>query len=103
MASLQFVYRYRYFVLLWSVVESLLLSAIIYGWASLIVVLKKESFFRDLCDSKEKNSTILGCVEQDERLNLVFTVGVFTFSSSGVIAGPFLDYFGPRKTRFLSW
>lgn len=107
MARLQRIYRRKYLVLLWSVVELLLLSAIIYGWASLVVALKQESYFRDLCHTKAANLTKAllsgGCIEQDERLNLVFTVGVFTFSSAGVFVGTFLDYFGPRKTRLLSW
>lgn len=106
MASLRRVYQHRYFVLLWCVAESLLLSAIIHGWASIVVVFKKESFFRHLCDTHEPNATTTAldssCLEQDERLNLVFTVGVFTFSSCGVFAGTFLDYLGPRKTRLLS-
>ena len=106
MAALKRVYKQRYLILVWSVLEILLFSAIVYGWAALVVVLKQESFFHDLCEVKhEVNSTSTAdddCIEQDERLNLVFLTGVISFSASGIVSGAFLDHFGPRKTRLLS-
>lgn len=100
MAAFKRVYSHRYLILLWSALELLLFSAIIYGWAALVIVLKQEDFFHDLCQAKhQRNST---CIEQDERLNLVFLSGVISFSATGVVSGAFLDRFGPRKTRLLS-
>ena len=100
MAALKRVYSLRYSILAWSALELLLFSAIIYGWAALVIVLKQEDFFHDLCEAKHQgNST---CIEQDERLNLVFLSGAISFSAAGVGSGAFLDCFGPRKTRLLS-
>ncbi|CAB4006085.1 Hypothetical predicted protein, partial [Paramuricea clavata] len=105
MAALKRVYNQRYLILVWSVLEILLFSAIVYGWAALVVVLKQEGFFHDLCETKHKaNSTSVSgdCIKQDERLNLVFLTGVISFSGCGIVSGAFLDRFGPRKTRLLS-
>ena len=106
MASLEFVYKHRFFVLLWSVLEILLLSATVYGWAALCVVLKEEDFFVELCErTDEGNSTWVSekCSRFiTKRLNLVFLTGVISFNATGIVSGAFLDRFGPRKTRLLS-
>ena len=107
MAGLRWVYKHRYLVLVWSELEILLFSAIVFGWASLVIVLKQDDIFRDLCESKPKgNSTsIIGdCSTRyvDEELDLAFLVGILSFTGTGVVSGPFLDRFGPRKTRLLS-
>lgn len=108
MAALRRVYKQRYLILLWSVLEVLLMTAIVYGWAALVVVLKQENFFHGLCEGhaqfKLKNSSSVtgDCLKQDERLNLVFLTGAISFAASGFASGAFLDRFGPRKTRLLS-
>ena len=106
MAAFERVYKYRYLLLIWTVLEVLFFSAIVYGWAALVVVLKQESFFHDLCAdeniAENHTSNTDDCIKQDERLNLVFLSGVISFSGAGVLSGIFLDRFGPRKTRLLS-
>lgn len=104
MATLKFVYRYRYGMVLWGTCECLFFSGIVYGWASLVFVLKEESFF---CNSQPANLTIaeadINCDGQDDLLNLAFTIGVFSFTSFGVFAGTLLDSCGPRITRLAAW
>ena len=107
MAALEWVWNHRYLILLWSELEILLFSAIVFGWAALAVVLKKDNIFHDLCKpTSNGNSTLItenrlkNCI--DERLDLVFLAGVLSFNAIGIISGPFLDRFGPRKTRLLS-
>lgn len=107
MAGLQAVYKRRYLMLIWSALEVLLFSGIVYGWAALVVVLKREHFFADLCEEEQKtNASILktsqGCIVQNELLSLVFVSGAISFSSSAALSGTILDRFGPRKTRLLS-
>ncbi|XP_028400968.1 solute carrier family 43 member 3-like isoform X2 [Dendronephthya gigantea] len=105
MASLQSVYKQRVIILVWSLVEVMLLSAVIFGWASLVVVLKKEGFFRDLCPPKHEGNVTSHndyCIKQDKRLNLVFLIGVISLAWGAFVSGAFLDRFGPRKTRLLS-
>ena len=100
MAILKTIYRYRYGVVSLGILECLLFSAVVYGWASLAFVLKEESFF---CTQHFSNLTINesseDCSGQDDLLNLAFTIGVFSFTSFGVFAGALLDSCGPRVTR----
>jgi hypothetical protein len=107
MAALEWVFKHRYLILLWSELEVLLFSAIIYGWAALAVVLKRDNIFHDLCEATNNGNstlTIKYCLKNyiDERLDLVFLTGVLSFNAIGIVSGPFLDRFGPRKTRLLS-
>ena len=105
MASLESVYKQRFIVLVWSLLEAVFLSAIIFGWAALVVVLKQEEFFHDLCPAKHVGNLTSHngyCVKQDERLNLVFLTGVISLAWGAFASGAFLERYGPRKTRLLS-
>lgn len=102
MASLKRNYEQRYSILVWSVLEIFLFSALVFGWAALVVVLKQENVFGDLCEYNDEGNRTKDCTKQDERLNLVFLIGGISFASNGVVSGAFLDHFGPRKTRLLS-
>ena len=91
--------------------ELLFYGVPIYGWATLVFVLKADGYYSNRC----KNETIDDlldedinvtldeipptCSRQDAILNLVFTVG--TFSLQGILfpAGVLFDYFGTRFTR----
>ncbi|CAB4014752.1 Hypothetical predicted protein, partial [Paramuricea clavata] len=75
MAALEWVWNHRYLILLWVELEILFFSAIIFGWAALVVVLKQDNIFYDLCKpTSNGNSTLLAeyllkdCI--DERLDL---------------------------------
>ena len=104
MAPLRSVFNNRYAVFFWAVMECLLFSAIVYGWASLVHILKKEGFFRDSCaDNFNTTNENQKCIPQDELLNLAFTVGVFSFTSFGIVAGALLYHTGPRVTRLAAW
>lgn len=105
MASLKCINKHRYFVLSWSVLQILLFSAIQFGWPSLLVVLKQEMFYYDLCENVNQTTTTLKhCVEQEERLSLAFTVGSGSGPTVGLLfVAPFSDHFGPRKARLLCW
>lgn len=84
-------------------------SGVIYGWANMVLILKAEGYFRDLCaqvnstkeQGRDKESE--ECAGQDDRLNLVFTVAVFAFNAAGFIGGVLFDRFGTRVTRLISW
>ena len=106
MASLEFVYKHRFWILFWSLLEILLFSAIVYGWAALCVVLKEDGLFNKLCEPTDEGNSSLVSENCDKfitkRLNLVFLTGVISFNATGIVSGVFLDRFGPRKTRLLS-
>ncbi|XP_067915928.1 equilibrative nucleobase transporter 1-like [Heterodontus francisci] len=82
-------------------------AGVIYGWASLVFVLKTEEYFSDLCvpldntsDTGVRNDTV-SCEMQDQRFSLVFTIASFALSLSALPSGFLFDYFGTMVTRIL--
>ncbi|XP_078681818.1 equilibrative nucleobase transporter 1-like isoform X3 [Branchiostoma floridae x Branchiostoma belcheri] len=113
MATVRF--EKRFLLLAISVLEMLLFSGIIYGWASLVYILKQEGYFSDSCNTTTADSQIKcqavtntstqdapcypECLEQDERLTQVFAISVVASQVASLFAGIGLDYLGLRFTR----
>ncbi|XP_014670941.1 PREDICTED: large neutral amino acids transporter small subunit 4-like [Priapulus caudatus] len=125
MAPTQFhAYSRRRWLMVTSVIENVLFSAVLLGWSSLVQILKREGFYSDLCMDQdhveegesvvllESNATgahnftigdndIIGCPDQDKMLNLVFTVGSFLLSALTFPIGLIMDKIGSRKLRII--
>ncbi|XP_041065193.1 solute carrier family 43 member 3-like [Carcharodon carcharias] len=92
------------------ILECLGFTGVIYGWVSLVFVLKKEKYFLELCAAlNNSNSSIagarngtFGCDLQDEHLSLVFTIASFAFNFLAFPSGALFDYFGTMATRILA-
>jgi LAT3 family solute carrier family 43 protein 3 len=94
------------------ILEMLLCSGVVFGWANMVLILKEEEYFKDLCAEESNANSSLPeksnddsekCGKQDERLALIFTLSVFAFNVAGFIGGALLDKFGTRFVRLIAW
>ncbi|KAF1817200.1 amino acid transporter [Eremomyces bilateralis CBS 781.70] len=79
-----------------AVVVCWLASGIVFGFAALKPVLIAEGVYQELCTDDEGGETGTGCVEQDIRLNLFFTVASVATNVSALPIGAILDRYGRR-------
>ena len=98
---------FRKLMIAYSIFEMLFCSGPIFGWASLAYILKKENYFGEYCEVQiQQNSSSINrnavCREQENRLNIAYTVGFITVGLVSFPVGYLLDTFGPKITRYAS-
>ncbi|KAI3351723.1 hypothetical protein L3Q82_020558, partial [Scortum barcoo] len=82
-------------------VECLCFAGAVFGWASLVFVLKSEGYFSSLCvNTTGVNATqVLDCSGQDEQFSLVFTIASFMNNFLTLPNGFLFDRFGTTVAR----
>ncbi|NXW66683.1 S43A3 protein, partial [Eurystomus gularis] len=76
---------------------------IIFGWASLVFVLKDLDYFKELCQPfHSPNHTLPDCSLQDEQFSLVFTIGSFMNNFMTFPMGFIFDRFGTTAARLIA-
>ncbi|XP_072251765.1 solute carrier family 43 member 3b [Leuresthes tenuis] len=81
--------------------ECLCFAGAVFGWASLVFVLKEDGYFSSLCvNATEVNGTqTLDCSAQDEQFSLIFTIASFMNNFLTLPNGFLFDHFGTTVTR----
>ncbi|XP_077388971.1 equilibrative nucleobase transporter 1-like [Festucalex cinctus] len=82
-------------------VESLFFAGIMFGWASLVFLLKSQGFFGSFCvNTTNSNGTqVQDCRGQDEQFSLVFTIASFMNNFLTFLNGVIFDRFGTLVAR----
>ncbi|XP_029999314.1 solute carrier family 43 member 3a isoform X2 [Sphaeramia orbicularis] len=97
--------KLRYWLTLFSgMLECLCFAGVVFGYASLVFVLKADGYFHHLCDHDpgvNGTGTSTDCSRQDERFSLVFTIASFLNNFLCFINGFLFDRFGTMVTRLL--
>ncbi|RVE76341.1 hypothetical protein OJAV_G00009350 [Oryzias javanicus] len=82
----------------WSwMLECLCFAGVVFGFASLVFVLKEDGYFSDLCSSNlDINSSLplTDCTSQDEQFSLVFTIASFLNNFLSLVNGFLFLYTG---------
>ncbi|KAM7418531.1 hypothetical protein PAMA_015914 [Pampus argenteus] len=95
--------RYR-LTLASGMLECLCFAGVVFGYASLVFVLKEDKYFSQLCvNIPDTNSTLTNtdCSRQDEQFSLVFTIAAFLNNFLNIVNGYLFDRFGTMVTRLL--
>ncbi|KAK9962851.1 hypothetical protein ABG768_006090 [Culter alburnus] len=82
--------------------ECLGFAGAIFGWATLVFVLKSEGYFSSLCVNATINGTAVeDCSRQDEQFSLIFTIASFMINFLTLPNGFLFDHFGTTVARLL--
>ncbi|GAA99771.1 uncharacterized protein L969DRAFT_52196 [Mixia osmundae IAM 14324] len=84
-----------------SVFFCLTCAGLIFGFAALKPVLVDEGIYSELCTQDELQRDVWVCLEQDTRLNLMFTIATVVTNVSALPIGFLLDRIGPQRTSIL--
>ncbi|DBA04073.1 TPA: hypothetical protein N0F65_009420 [Lagenidium giganteum] len=71
-------------------VSDIFFTGLVFGWAPLLLMLQEEHQYAELCNGKNQ------CVEQENRLNLMFALASVAANAGALPIGMFLDYCGPK-------
>ncbi|XP_026213828.1 solute carrier family 43 member 3b [Anabas testudineus] len=94
----------RWLTFFTGLVECLCFAGAVFGWASLVFVLKTDGYFSSLCvNSTGVNATHpLDCSGQDEQFSLVFTIASFLNNFLTLPNGFLFDQFGTTVARLFA-
>uniref|UniRef100_A0A673AFZ4 Solute carrier family 43 member 3 n=1 Tax=Sphaeramia orbicularis TaxID=375764 RepID=A0A673AFZ4_9TELE len=93
----------RWLTFVTGLVECLCFAGIVFGWASLVFVLKMEGYFSSFCQNITEFVSyfvsLTDCGEQDGQFSLIFTVTSVLLNLSTFPTGLVFDWFGTTVAR----
>ncbi|XP_059565306.1 equilibrative nucleobase transporter 1 isoform X2 [Myotis daubentonii] len=96
----------RVATLLTGLLECLGFAGVLFGWASLVFVFKKEHYFEELCEHDARlmgNATGMeDCKAQDEKFSLIFTLASFMNNFMTFPTGFIFDHFKTTVARLIA-
>ncbi|XP_038161034.1 solute carrier family 43 member 3-like [Cyprinodon tularosa] len=94
----------RYLTFATGLVECLCFAGAVFGWASLVTVLKADGYFSFLCANAtgDNHTQILDCSAQDEQFSLIFTIASFMNNFLTLPNGFLFDHFGTTVARLFA-
>ncbi|KAF7663154.1 hypothetical protein LDENG_00216890 [Lucifuga dentata] len=84
--------------------ECLCFAGVVFGYTSLVFVLKEDGYFSQLCvnvSNTNDTPSSTDCSGQDEQFSLVFTIASFLNNFLSLFNGYLFDRFGTMVTRLL--
>ena len=89
----------RWLIFILSCVQVFTSAGIIFGWASLLIILKDAGVYASLCSS---GTTLASCTQRDQALQLIFTFASSMNMIANLTSGLVMDRYGPRACKLLS-
>lgn len=96
----------RILLIIYLALGSVISTGILFGWPSLVIILKDEGVFSQLCGNTTLNVTDIlvsnttsiypTCTEQEFQFSLAFIIGTLSLYSAQCLTGFALDYAGPK-------
>jgi LAT3 family solute carrier family 43 protein 3 len=96
---------HRIRVLVVAVLTNLLAGGFVFGFSSLLVILKQENTFMWLCTNftNQTSNSMEPCIEQELALARVFLAGNICAIGATLPMGMLMDYFNPKVTAMTSF
>lgn len=79
-----------------AIIYCLFAAGVVFGYAAIKPVLIDEGVFKNLCTPEELEKGTSPCLQQEIRLNLMFTIAAVSTNVAALPIGTILDRYGPR-------
>ncbi|KAK6973814.1 large neutral amino acids transporter small subunit 4, partial [Biomphalaria glabrata] len=100
--------RLRHLYVVWAALENVGFGGLVYGWGSLVYVLRDEGLYLDLCENLTdvnpgfRNETNKDCHARSSKLELVYTFASVSVGVGSFVLGQVNLKWGTRTSRIIA-
>uniref|UniRef100_A0A2C9KFV9 Major facilitator superfamily (MFS) profile domain-containing protein n=1 Tax=Biomphalaria glabrata TaxID=6526 RepID=A0A2C9KFV9_BIOGL len=100
--------RLRHLYVVWAALENVGFGGLVYGWGSLVYVLRDEGLYLDLCENltdvnpEFRNETNKDCHARSSKLELVYTFASVSVGLGSFVLGQVNLKWGTRTSRIIA-